>query len=427
MSRGCRNTYAPEALICFIVPHTDLGLQQFFRANHYGRAFERRGRKIPEYRRDCARSHQSFATASGWGVRLGVRPVPVFDHMGQRSGMSDSHIVFFLLLCRKTCKSLLQIADGSHLRDTAYTWPTTSVYPEAKPLDYALIGGFNFSIAVLVAPLTTRLTRLFGIKTPMFIGCLLLSGGFFGASFATDIWQLYLSQGIAVGLGVNFIYLLSTAVIPQWFAKRRSVANGICAAGSGVGGCIMCLATQAMINSVSYRWSLRISALIAFFVNLLALLLIRSRNEVVQPTQRSFDFRLLKRYHVLLLLAWCVIVMFGYITLMFSLADYTTVIGFASDSATVAALLNLGAAIGRPMFGYASDRLGVVEVTAVLTFVSGMLCFALWIPATSFALLVVFALLSGAVGVFWAVRPCCQGDLLRPWFLLMIVDRPLHP
>lgn len=121
--------YAPVALVCFIVLHTDLGLQQFIRANHYGGAFERRCRKIPEYRRHCARSHQSSTTASGWGVRLGVRPVPVFDqwvHMGYRSGMSDSHIIFFLLLCRKTCKSLLQIADGSHLRDTAYTWPTTS-------------------------------------------------------------------------------------------------------------------------------------------------------------------------------------------------------------------------------------------------------------------------------------------------------------
>ena len=275
-------------------------------------------------------------------------------------------------------------------------------------------------MAVLVAPLTTRLTRLFGIKTPMFIGCLLLPGGFFGASYATKVWQLYLSQGLAVGLGVGFIYLPATAIIPQWFEKRRSLANGICTAGSGISGCALCFVTKVMIDSVGYRWSLRITAFITFFVNVIATLLMRSRNEIVQPTQRSFDFRLLKRHDIVLLLAWCVIGMFGYITLMFSLADYATAIGLASRGATVAALLNLGAAIGRPMIGYASDRLGVVEVTAVLTFVCGILCFVLWIPATSFVPLVIFALLSGAIlGVFWVVSFSCEGQFRSPWVSLI--------
>ena len=97
--------------------------------------------------------------------------------------------------------------------------------------------------------------------------------------------------------------------------------------------------------------------------------------------------------------------MFGYITLMFSLSDYALAIDRSdSDSATVAAILNLGAAFGRPMIGYASDRYGRVEVAGILTFVCGILVFVLWMPTTLYGVLLAFAFISGAIlGVFWAV------------------------
>jgi len=282
-----------------------------------------------------------------------------------------------------------------------------SLFPSASALDFAMLGGLNFAVAVLVAPFATLATRLAGVRAPMAIGCVMLPTGFVAASFATKVWHLYLSQGVLVGVGVGLIYIPATAVIPQWFSTKRSLANGICAAGSGIGGLVMSFATEGMLKHLGLAWALRITAIIVFVINALATVLIRSRNHEVRPSQRMFDFRLLASYHVKLLLLWSFTIMFGYITLMFSLPDYALTIGRSStDSATVAAILNLGTAIGRPAIGFASDRYGRVEVAALLTLVCGVLCFAMWIPTTVYPVLILFALLSGAIlGIFWAVGP----------------------
>jgi hypothetical protein len=52
-------------------------------------------------------------------------------------------------------------------------------------VDFAFIGGLNFSMAMLVSPIVTVIARRYGIHTPMFIGITLQTAGFVTASFAT--------------------------------------------------------------------------------------------------------------------------------------------------------------------------------------------------------------------------------------------------
>ncbi|KAI6084710.1 MFS transporter, MCP family, solute carrier family 16, member 6 [Hypoxylon rubiginosum] len=272
------------------------------------------------------------------------------------------------------------------------------LFPNGRSIDYAFIGGFNFAFALLVAPLATLLARLYGVRAPMCFGVILLPAGFISASFATEVWHLYLSQGLCVGLGIGLIYIPATAVVPQWFSAKRSLANGICAAGSGIGGLVVCFSTEAMLEALGLVWSLRITAVVVFFVNSTATLLVRSRNKIIKPDQRMFNIGLLSSYQVKLLLRWSIVLMFGYITLMFSLSDYASAIGRPDqDKATVAAMLNLGAAIGRPIIGYLSDKFGRVEVAGIATFSCSVLVFALWLPSTDYGTLLAFALISGAI------------------------------
>ncbi|KAJ4566211.1 hypothetical protein HRR85_009132 [Exophiala dermatitidis] len=287
---------------------------------------------------------------------------------------------------------------------------TIDAFPEARPLDYAFIGGLNFGIAMLSAPLITRLVRSYGIRLPMMVGAAMFGGGFIAASFASRIWHLYLSQGALVGLGVGFVYVPSIAVLSQWFARRRSLANGISAAGSGIGGLIFSFATGGMINHLSIAWALRITGAIAFLAILLAAIFIRDRNNIIRPQQHPFDLDLAWRADVLLLLSWAFLSMLGYIALLYSLSDYSISIGLSRQQATqVTAFLNMGTALGRPFIGVASDRFGRFGVATSLTFLCGLACFVIWIPASSFAPTVVFGILSGAIlGVFWmTIAPLC--------------------
>lgn len=236
------------------------------------------------------------------------------------------------------------------------------------------------------------------MKPPMIIGVVLLPAGFFCPSFAHSVWQLYLTQGVMVGMGVGFIYIPSIPVVSQWFTKRRSLANGICSAGSGIGGLSMSFATKAMIQRMGVSWALRITGIIIFLMNLPAVLLIRNRNNYIHPNQRFFGVQLFQRYDVFLLLLWSFISMFGFITLTFSLPAYGISIGLSVS------FLNLGMAVGRPLIGVAGDMFGIANVTMFLTFSCGLLCFALWIPAQFYEFLAMFALLSGTIlGIFWAV------------------------
>jgi MFS family permease len=240
----------------------------------------------------------------------------------------------------------------------------------------------------------------------MSIGIVFQATGFVTASLSHRIWHLYLSQGVAVGVGTGFLYIPSIAVLPQWFANKRSFVNGISAAGSGIGGAAFAWGTSGMIEQLSLAWALRATGVAAFVANSLATAMIRDRNRAIRPAQLGFDRRLLLRPDVWLLLLWAFISMLGYIILLYSLGDFTIAIGLSrAQSTNVIGLLNVGTAIGRPLIGIWSDRFKRVDVAAILTLVVGVLCFALWIPATGYALTIVFAIPIGAiVGVFWMVR-----------------------
>lgn len=258
---------------------------------------------------------------------------------------------------------------------------------------------------MLIAPFVTVLVRRFGTHRVMIAGLAFESGGFIAASFASRIWQLHISQGVLIGCGIGCLYIPSLPILSQWFVGRRSLANGISAAGSGVGGAAFAWGTEAIIGRLDIGWALRITGMIAFAFNLAAIVVIRDRNSAIQPYQSGFDTKLLRRYDVMLLLAWAFISMLGYIVLLFSLADFALSIGLTRAQATdVIGLLNVGTAIGRPIIGIFSDRWSRIDTAGVLTLVCGLSCFAFWLPATSFGLTVFFAILCGAiVGVFWMV------------------------
>jgi MFS family permease len=258
---------------------------------------------------------------------------------------------------------------------------------------------------MLFAPFITVLCRKLGTHIIMCIGLLLQLSGFLGASFCTRIWQLHISQGVLVGVGIGFLYIPCLPVLSQWFDKKRSLANGIGAAGSGVGGAVFAWGTEAIIKRLGIGWALRITGIIAFTANIIATVFIRDRNKAVRPSQLGFDTRLLRRYEVLLLLAWVFISMLGYVVLLFSLTDFALSIGLSRSQATdMIGLLNVGTAIGRPIIGIFSDRWSRVDTAGALTLVCGVSCFAFWLPATVYGLTVFFVILCGAiVGVFWMV------------------------
>ncbi|CAN9157342.1 unnamed protein product [Alternaria alternata] len=281
---------------------------------------------------------------------------------------------------------------------------STSAFPGATPLQYAFIGGLSISQALIVSPVATLTTRRWGTRTTLFIGVGFETVSFIGASFASEIWHLFLSQGVCFGWGMGFLFVGSVGIAAQWFTTHRSLANGCCAAGSGLGGLIYSLAAQAMIRDIGLPWAFRTLAVIAFVVNSACALLIKDRNKQIGSSQLSFDYTLFAKPQFAGLLAFGFLSMLGYIVLLFSLPSYARTIGLsAQQGSIIGAVFNLGQALGRPPIGYFSDSIGRLNMAGSMTFLVGVFCLLIWIFAKSFGVLIFFSLVGGMVaGTFWA-------------------------
>ncbi|GFF85204.1 MFS general substrate transporter [Aspergillus lentulus] len=79
----------------------------------------------------------------------------------------------------------------------------TNTFPDASDPDFAFIGGLSLSMAQFTAPVATITTRKWGTRTTLTIGIILQSAALLGASWATEIWRLFLSQALCFGFGMG--------------------------------------------------------------------------------------------------------------------------------------------------------------------------------------------------------------------------------
>ncbi|KAF1956299.1 hypothetical protein CC80DRAFT_504870 [Byssothecium circinans] len=278
-------------------------------------------------------------------------------------------------------------------------------YPGATPLQFAFVGGLSISQALMVSPVATLTTRLYGTRTTLLIGVFFETLSFIAASFATKIWHLFLTQGICFGWGMGFQFVGSVVVVPQWFTTRRSLANGFSAAGSGVGGLMYSLAAQSMIKNMSLPWAFRILGILACVVNTSCSLLVKDRNKQIGSSQLSFDYRLFRKPQFIGLLTYGFLSLLGYVVLLFSLPNYARTVGMdATQGSIIGAMFNLGQVLGRPPIGYFSDTIGRLNMAASMTALCGIFVLVIWMFAKSFGVLIFFAIVGGCTaGTFWAV------------------------
>ncbi|KAL3298833.1 monocarboxylate transporter [Colletotrichum asianum] len=279
------------------------------------------------------------------------------------------------------------------------------IFPGSSPLEYAFITSLSLTCLLLISPVATKCVQRYGIRPTMFCGVVLETASLLLASLSSEIWHLFLTQGVLFGIGVGLLFIPTAAVVPQWFTTKRSLAAGISLSGAGLGGGVYALAAGAMIRSLGLQWTFRTWGIIGFCVNTTCTILIRDRKKATDSKQSTFELALFKKAEYLLLLG------FGGFTI---LASYATEIGLpASDGALISALFDFAQAFGRPLIGYFSDSFGRMNMAASTTLLGGLLSSTVWVNAKSFGLLVFFAVSEGLVaGNFWATIAPLMAEVL---------------
>lgn len=137
-----------------------------------------------------------------------------------------------------------------------------------------LLTGYTTSQISAIGSLQSFLMVFLGFATgPLFdmgyfrhllaAGSLLIVGGTVAQSASTALWQLYLAQGVCVGVGTGCLAILSVGVPGLWFDTRLPLANGLAACGSGVGGVVFPVVFRRLNRYVGFAWAVRVIALLA--------------------------------------------------------------------------------------------------------------------------------------------------------------------
>jgi MFS family permease len=112
----------------------------------------------------------------------------------------------------------------------------------------------GFIAASAFAPVFGVLMDRFGPRLVIPLGAVIVSTGFFVATYINTPAMLYLSLGVlVVGGAIGMSYIGHSMFLPNWFVRKRGLAVGIAFSGVGVGAILLLPLTQRYIEAAGWR------------------------------------------------------------------------------------------------------------------------------------------------------------------------------
>ncbi|KAI9220423.1 major facilitator superfamily domain-containing protein [Blastocladiella britannica] len=294
-------------------------------------------------------------------------------------------------------------------------WYPRHDFLDASPAQLSLAGSLGPGSMFVTGIVAGRLTEIYGARPIMFAGMLIMTTGLILASFATQLWHLYLTQGIMYGIGSAFTFYPAVSLPTQWFVKRRALAMGISISGSGVGGILFSNVGTAILPLVGSKWTLRIFGLTSCVLLTLAVALAETHLPKRSAGGPLVDFSLLRDKRFLAIMFSCLVIPFGLLTPYYYLPSYTISVagGSSSLASTLLTVLNIASIGGRILSGALGDRIGNVNTFILSILIAGLGTLLVWLPAgESVAMLFVYSAIFGFFsGGFIAIMPAIMANV----------------
>lgn len=234
------------------------------------------------------------------------------------------------------------------------------------------------AFAIAVGWLTDRVGPAKVMAACAFIGGL----GLALTSQITALWQLYLTYGLIFGIGESAGFAITTATTARWFIKRRGLALGIVACGSGIGVLVIAPVTERLIAAFDWSTAYLVLAAAAWVTMIPCALMLRrdpaakglqpygsdeatmaldsGEQKAATGAETGIALKAAARYKALWML-FVVYFLFNFCLqmVMVHLFNFATDIGIASlIAATFISIIGIGSFFGRLLMGMASDRIG---------------------------------------------------------------------
>lgn len=263
------------------------------------------------------------------------------------------------------------------------------------------IGTMGVFLLVLVGVISGPLFDLGYFRTMLFVGATAQTFSVFMMSLSSTYWQLFLTQGVVLGLANGLLYLPGLALVGRSFKKHRAIAMGITTCGAPLGGVIYTLVFEQLIEELGYGWTVRVMAFIMLASYLISfpLLLWGAKNvgDIGSGTARKlFDKT---AFHDLPFWAYSFsnfLLFCGYMVPFFFMASYGQIeLGLSRSMSLYIIMIAQASSIGgRLIASYAASRLGVMIPWITCGMSSGVFCIA-WAGIHTEGAFIAFAVLYG--------------------------------
>jgi MFS family permease len=237
---------------------------------------------------------------------------------------------------------------------------------------------------------------------------LIVAGTFFTVfglmmtSLSTEYYQLFLAQGVCVGLGGGLLFLPSVAIVSTYFSTKRGIATGITAAGGSIGSVLYPIIFRKLQPKIGFAWTTRVIAFIALATLSVSIVIIKSRIPPPKKARAMLDINAVKSVPFVLFSIAMFLGFAGlYIPIFYIIVYAQRHANVESDmSFYLLSILNAASVFGRILPGILADKFGAMNTLCVVTVLAGAFAYA-WIAIDNLAGLIVFGIiygfLSGAV------------------------------
>ncbi|XP_011873565.1 PREDICTED: uncharacterized protein LOC105565186 [Vollenhovia emeryi] len=117
----------------------------------------------------------------------------------------------------------------------------------------AWIGSLFMAVPLLSGPIMSALVDRYGCRNMTIAGGLISGLGFILSVFSNTIELMYLTFGVIAGLGLGLCYVTAVVSIAFWFDKKRTLAVGLGACGTGIGTMVYAPMTTYLIEEYGWR------------------------------------------------------------------------------------------------------------------------------------------------------------------------------
>ena len=251
-----------------------------------------------------------------------------------------------------------------------------------------------FTIAIVTFAVTFifagRMQDVRGPRLCAFLGAVLVSLGFFLASFTTSLTYLYLIFAI-VGAGNGFGYAAPMPVASKWFPDKRGLVVGLMVGGYGAGSAIVGPVASSLIQSMGWRPTFRLLGGVFFVMGMIGTWLLTNPPAGYRPSgwtppatadaRRDFSTGEMLRTPQFygLWLAYCLGATAGLMTIS-QLVPFARSAGLGPAAATFAITVGaFGNAGGRILSGWLSDLMGRLTTLRVMVLASALAMPALFV------------------------------------------------